>query len=318
VNAAVTSPSRVALLAALATIYLVWGSTYLAIRVAVEDLPPFAMAGARFLLAGALMYGFLRLRATPAPTRGQWRDNSVIGVFLLLGGNGLVCFAEVFVPSGIAALVVSAGPVFVVLLEWAWPGGEAPRPLTWLGLACGIAGVAWLAAPWEAGPQVVSWGGLAALLGACASWSVGAIFIRRSRHQPPAMMAAAIQMLGGGVALTAVGAVRGELPGLSPVHFTSPALLAFAYLVVVGSFVGFSTFAWLMKNTTPAVATTYAYVNPVVAVLLGWLFLDEPLSSHLGIAAVFIVTGVVLISWARTHSPRPVPIVVAEPQRVRN
>ncbi|WP_404424464.1 drug/metabolite exporter YedA [Nibricoccus sp. IMCC34717] len=317
-NAAATSPSRAALVAALATIYLVWGSTYLAIRVAVEQLPPFAMAGARFLLAGAVLYGFLRLRRMPAPTRGQWRDNGIIGVFLLLGGNGLVCYAEVSVPSGIAALVVSAGPVFVVLLEWLWPGGGAPRPLTWLGLAFGIAGVTWLAAPWETGAQVVSWGGLAALLGACASWSVGAIFIRRSRHQPPAMMAAAIQMLCGGLALAAVGAVRGELPALSPVHFTGPALLAFAYLIIVGSLVGFSTFAWLMKNTTPAVATTYAYVNPVVAVLLGWLILDEPLSPHLGIAAVFIVTGVVLISWARTHAPRPVPVVVDTPQRLRN
>ncbi|MDX2185725.1 MAG: drug/metabolite exporter YedA [Opitutaceae bacterium] len=296
---------RFALVLALATIYLVWGSTYLGIRVAVESFPPFAMAGSRFLIAGAVLYSFLLLRGHSSPTRKQWRDNSLIGIFLLLGGNGLVCWAEVTVHSGIAALFVSAGPVFTVLLEWLWPGGERPTALTFAGLACGIAGVTWLAAPWEqADQQLVAAAGAFALLGACASWSVGAIFTRRSQHQPPALMAAAMQMLSGGVALTLVAGMRGELSGLHLVNFTEKSVFAFSYLVVVGSLIGFSTFAWLMKNTSPAIASTYAYVNPVVAVLLGWLLLNEPVSPHLGLAAVFIVSSVILITLGRSRASK--------------
>ncbi len=297
-------PARTALVLAFATIYLVWGSTYLGIRVAVETLPPFLMAAARFLIAGGLLYGFLRLRGSPAPTRGQWRDQALIGAFLLLGGNGLVSWAEQSVPSGIAALLVGVGPVFTVLVEWLWPGGQRPRFTTFLGLALGVVGVAWLAAPW----QSVEEGGLPlsgslALVAACFLWAVGSIFSRRTRHPTPALLAAALQMLCGGGFLLLASLLGGEFSDFAPAAVSGRSWGAFLYLTAIGSLVGFSTFAWLMKHSTPALVSTYAYVNPVVAVLLGALLLNEPLSPRLGLATVIVVAAVALITLGK-RSPR--------------
>jgi drug/metabolite transporter (DMT)-like permease len=301
---AASGPSRGALIAGFATIYLVWGSTYLGIRVAVESLPPFLMASFRFLVAGGVLLAWLRLRGEPWPTREQWRVNAIIGLFLLLGGNGGVTWAEQFVPSGITALIIGVGPLFVVLTEWAWPGGGRPSVATFLALGLGFAGVTWLAAPWEtASGDALHTGGVAAILLACASWGVGTIYSRHAKHGAGPLAAAALQMLGGGVALGAVALVHGDFRGFDPSTVPARAWGAVGYLIVAGSLIGFSTFAWLMRHSTPARVATYAYVNPLVAVMLGWLMLGEPVTSRVLLSAVLVVAAVVLITVERNRAP---------------
>ncbi len=298
-----TSASRGALVLAFATIYLVWGSTYLAIRVCVESMPPFAMASARFLLAGALLFAFLKLRGAAWPTLQQWRSSAITGTFLLLGGNGLVVYAEQTVSSSNAALFIGIGPLFTVLIEWAWPGGLRPNVLTFLALALGIAGVSWLAAPWEnasAGAGISFFDSLL-LLGACLSWSFGAIYGRHAKNPATPFMASAQQMLGGGIALGIAAVLHGELATIDIATITSRSWASFVYLVFIGSLVGFSTFVWLMKHSTPALVSTYSYVNPVVAVFLGWMILDEPVTSRTFVAAALIVAAVALLTLAKNR-----------------
>lgn len=297
------APSRTALLIAFAAIYLIWGSTYLGIRIAVETMPPFLMAGTRFLLAGGILFAFLKLRGAAAPTSFQWRANIVIGIFLLLGGNGLVVWAEQTIPSGITALLIGVSPLFIVLTEWAWPGGARPTPLTMFALLLGFAGVTWLAAPWEdAAHGGIQSAGVIAILVACVSWAIGSIYSRHVKHGADAFMAAAIQMLGGGAALLAAGLVHGDFGKFDPALISAKAWVAFAYLVSAGSLIGFSTFVWLMKHSTPARVSTYAYVNPVVAVFLGWWLLDEPIGPRTLVASAVIIASVAIITVQKSRS----------------
>jgi drug/metabolite transporter (DMT)-like permease len=295
-------PSRTALLLAFAAIYLIWGSTYLGIRVAVESMPPFLMAGMRFLIAGAILFSVLKLRGAAWPTAHQWTANTVIGIFLLLGGNGLVVWAEQYVPSGITALLIGVSPLFIVLTEWAWPGGIRPSPTTAAALLLGFAGVVWLAAPWESAAN----GGLhpagaIAILGACTFWAIGSIYSRHAKHGADPFLAASLQMLGGGAALLLVALWHGDMAQLDVPAINSRSWWAFAYLTSVGSLVGFSTFVWLMKHSTPARVSTYAYVNPVVAVFLGWLLLNEPITGRTLIASAVIVTAVAIITVQKSR-----------------
>ncbi len=304
--ASAAGPSRGALFLAFAAIYLIWGSTYLAIRVAVETMPPFLMAAARFLVAGALLFAFLRLRGAAWPTAHQWRANTVVGTFLLLGGNGAVVWAEQYVPSGLTALLIGVSPLFIVLTEWAWPGGVRPTAVTAAALLLGFAGVTWLAAPWEnAAAGGLHLGGVAAILVGCVSWSLGSIYSRHAKHGAEPFMASALQMLGGGAALAVVALLHGDLARFDPAAVAPRAWGAFAYLIAVGSLVGFSTFVWLMKNSTPARVSTYAYVNPIVAVFLGWLILGEPITTRTLVAAAVIVVSVALITTEKSRAPKP-------------
>lgn len=296
-------PSRTALILAFAAIYVIWGSTYLAIRVAVETMPPFLMAGTRFLIAGGLLFSFLKLRGAPRPTLHQWRANAIIGTFLLLGGNGAVVWAEQFVPSGITALLIGVGPLFIVLTEWAWPGGTRPSLTTLAALLLGFAGVAWLAAPWEgAGRGGINPAGVAAILAGCVSWAIGSIYTRHAKHGAEPFLASALQMIGGGASLMVTAVFHGDFAALKLAAIAPAAWRAFAYLIAVGSLVGFSTFVWLMRHSTPARVATYAYVNPVVAVFLGWLLLHEPINPRTLTAAVIIVAAVVIITLEKTRT----------------
>lgn len=298
-----TAPSRTALLVAFAVIYVVWGSTYLGIRVAVETMPPFLMASVRFLIAGGLLLAFLRFRGAPWPTAYQWRVNATSGVFLLLGGNGAVVWAEQFLPSGITALLIGIGPLFIVLTEWAWPGGTRPSLLTFVALVLGFAGVAWLAAPWEtAGHGRLHVPGVIAILFACLSWGVGSIYSRHSKHGADPFLASSLQMLGGGAALSLLALLHGDFTSLDLARISPRSWLAFGYLITIGSLVGFSTFVWLMKHSTPARVATYAYVNPLVAVFLGWLILAEPIGPRTLFAAALIVAAVAIIT-VRKNKP---------------
>jgi drug/metabolite transporter (DMT)-like permease len=307
-------PSAAKFIAAFGALYLVWGSTYLAIRIAIESTPPFLMAGARFLVAGALLFAFVRLRGAPWPSPRQWRDNFVAGTLLLLGGNGLMCWAEQTIPSGITALIVGVGPLFTVLLDWLWTRSQRPTLLTVAGLVLGMFGVVWLAAPWERGPGGLDPKGVVAVLCACVAWSLGAIYSRHSREPAEPLVASSVQMLGGSAALLVTAWLHGDFAGFEPAAVTTRSWAAFLYLISMGSLVGFSTFVWLMKHSSPARVFTYAYVNPVVALFLGWLVAREAVTARMGAAAVVIVVAVMIITLKGSGPlPDPATAMPADP-----
>lgn len=292
--------SALAIALALSAVYLVWGSTYLAIRFALEGgWPPLLMGGVRFIVAGAFLYTVLRLRGTSAPTRLQWRNTAFVGLLLLAVGNGLVCIAEQTVSSGLAAVAVASMPLWMAL--FAALRGERPRRVEWLGLAVGFAGVAWL----NAGSSLTATPlGLVALLVAAVSWAYGSVW-SRGRDLPSPFMGAAAQMLCGGVAMLVVGLALGERFDGWP---DARGLLSVGYLASIGSLVGFSAYIWLLHHVRPALAGSYAYVNPVIAVLLGAWLAGERFGMHdIGAMAV-VLSGVVAISLARAkRAPAPVP-----------
>jgi len=278
-----------------ATIYLVWGSTYLGIRWAVATIPPFVMGGTRFLLAGVVLHLFLRIRGAPAPTRTQVRDGIIVGALLLLGGNGLVNWAEQFLPSGLTALVIGTTPLAFVGLEWLLPPRRPPTALTLAGLVLGTVGIALLSL--QGGVDgAIHWGALVAILVACVTWAGGSLYSKQAGHGTNPFLAASLQMIAGGALqlLTATG--TGEWARFHPAAVTLQSALAWAYLVCIGSLVAFSTYIWLLRASTPARVSTYAYVNPVIAVFLGWALAGEAVTSRTVVAAAVIVAAVVIIT----------------------
>lgn len=277
-------------IACLASVYLVWGSTYLAIRVALASFAPFQMAGIRFLIAGALLFGWLKLRGHASPTARQWQNSAVTGTLLLVGGNGLVCFAEQTVSSGLAAVAVASMPLFAALFARLY--GQWPSRTDAVGLAIGFAGVIALN---FGGGMLASPLGALALIGAPIAWAFGSVW---SKHQdmPNAMMSTAAQMLCGGVALNLVSLGLGEPLPHAP---TLEATLALAYLIGAGSLMGLTAYIWLLGNVRPALATSYAYVNPPIAVLIGVVFVGERIGVTEIAAMIVILGGVALILRSR-------------------
>ncbi|WP_313912543.1 drug/metabolite exporter YedA [Tahibacter sp.] len=275
---------------ALVSLYLVWGSTYLAIRIGLESYPPFTMAALRFLITGAALYAFLRWRGVAKPTMLQWRNCAITGTLLLGFGNGLVCWAQQTVSSGLAAVAVASMPLFAAMFG-AW-FGQWPRRLELIGLLVGFAGVILLNIGGDlAGSRL----GALALLAAAASWAFGSLWSKR-QDMPEPMMNTAAQMLTGGVALTLLALINGN--GL-PVAPTLRATLALAYLAVFGSIIGFSAYLYLLRTVRPALATSYAYVNPPVAVLFGALLANERVHALDIVGMAVILGGVAIITLAR-------------------
>ena len=281
--------TRVAL--ALAAVYLIWGSTYLGIRFALEGgFPPFLLGGIRFVIAGSLMYAFLRWRGVPAPTRPQWRNAAVMGVLLMLLGNGMVNLAEQTVSSGMAAVAVASAPLWMGIFSAL--RGDKPTNREWIGLGIGFIGVLWLNAD---SSLTASKTGMVALLVATLAWSFGSIW-SRGRDLPSPFMSSAAQMLCGGVAMCIAAAVTGErFDGMPTAH----GLAAFAYLIVFGSIIGFSAYIWLLHHVRPALASSYAYINPAIAVALGAWLAHERFGSHELMAMGVILLGVVAITLAK-------------------
>lgn len=302
-------PPLAAVLAAFAALYLIWGSTYLGIRFAVETLPPFTMAGIRFVIAGSLLYGWSRARGAAPLTRPQWRTALVVGMLLLLGGNGLVSWAEQTVPSGVAALLVAATPMWMVLLDWLRPGGVRPRAAVWVGLAIGLAGIAVLVGPSSLGGAPVDPLGALAVGLASFCWALGSIYQRGAPKAASTLLNVGGQMLAGGAVLLVVGVLLGERLVVSEVSARSA--WALAYLIFVGALVGYSAYVWLLKVSTPAKASTYAYVNPVVAVVLGWALAGEALGPRVLGAGALVVCAVVLLTTAG-RVPGRAPSALAE------
>ena len=286
---------------ALVALYIVWGSTYLGIRFAVETIPPFLHASLRFLISGAILYIWRRAAGDPAPTAGNWRSTAIVGTALLLGGNGLVAWAEQTVPSGIAALMITTSPFWLVLFESIRAGGTKPTWQAILGLFVGFAGVFILVGPAEitGGEGSFDTFGIILLLLAPLFWSMGSIYAKGADMPKSTLLSTGMQMLMGAVALFLVSLVRGELNGFNLGLVSMRSWLALAYLITFGSLIGFVSYGWLLHNAPVSLMSTYAYVNPVVAVLLGSLLADEPLNGRILIAATIIIGSVVLINSAR-------------------
>jgi drug/metabolite transporter (DMT)-like permease len=287
---------RLRLLIAFACVYVIWGSTYLAIRIAIETIPPLLMAGVRFLIAGSVLALWARSRGVAWPDRAQWRSAAIVGALLLLGGNGLVVWAELTVPSALAALIVAAVPIVTVALDWARPGGVRPGRATILGLLTGFAGVAILINPFAVDASRVDPLGALALLGATVSWAAGSIYSRGTSAAASPLMGSGANMLMGGAALVITGALIGEVGQVNFATISTRSALAMLYLIVAGAIVGFTAFFYLLRHTSPAKSTTYAYVNPIVAILLGWAILHEPITTRVLLAAAVIISGVVMIT----------------------
>lgn len=282
---------------ALLALYIVWGSTYLAIRFAVESIPPFFHAGLRFLIAGLILLTWRKATGDPLPTRKQWASLFVVGTLLLLGGNGLVSWAEQTIPSGIAALIVGAVPMFLVIAEAIRPGGVKPTPRVIIGLLIGFFGIYLLVGPSEfSGGMHLNPLGVIALLAAASLWATGSIYSKHADLPKSALMMTGGEMLMGSISLFLVSLLTGELKGFSFAQVTTNSWLGLAYLITIGSMIGFVSYAWLLKNAPISLVATYAYVNPLVAVFLGFLFASEDLSLRILAASIIIIGSVVFIN----------------------
>lgn len=278
-------------------VYIIWGTTYLAIRVAVESIPAFFMAGMRFLIAGLIVLIFLRVRGAPIPHRRYWLPAAIVGTLLLFGGSGLVSWAEKEVPSGVAALVIATMPMWLALLDWLFFQRSRPGKRVTIGLLIGFLGMILLVGPeqfTDAGR--ISWLSLFILMLAPILWAIGSLYSRNANLPPNTFMSTAMQMLIAGIVLLLSGLLTGEARQFDIAAISTRSWIAFAYLTIFGSIVAFTAFVWLLKNVQSTKVATYAYVNPVIAVFLGWLILDERLTPLMITAVVIIVLAVILIT----------------------
>ncbi|QJX46423.1 drug/metabolite exporter YedA [Hymenobacter taeanensis] len=292
------SPSRASILLAFAALYIIWGSTYLGIRFAIDSIPPLLMAGTRYASAGALLYGYMRWKGEPAPTRQGWFTALIIGTCLLAFGNGGVTLGEQYLPSGLTALLVATVPMFLALLGW-WSGlASRPAPLVAVGLALGLGGV-YLLARTPGASHVALPGhetlGMALVLIAALVWAIGSLYSKKNQPAPSPFVSGGMQMLCGGLVMLVAGLIKGETTGFELAQVTTKSWLAYAYLVTFGSIVAFTAYIWLLRVVEPAIAGTYAFVNPVVAVLLGWAFAGEQLNAGMLGGAALIVVAVALV-----------------------
>jgi len=284
---------------AFAVVYIIWGSTYLAIRFTIETLPPFLSAGLRFLLAGLVLYAFARLKnKEAAPQKKHWGPAFIAGGFLLCGGNGCVVWAERYVPSGLAALFIAIVPLWMVLLEWWWHETDRPSLGVFLGIGIGFLGVWLLMAPdlFHLGSHSIHLGGALLLLLASFSWSIGSVYSHKADLPRSPFLSTAMQMIGGGILLILLGIIEGEYTRFHMANFSAKSIFALLYLVIFGSLVAFTAYLWLLRNAGVARTSTYAFVNPVVAIFLGWALAGEKLDAQTAIAAFLVLVAVIVIT----------------------
>ncbi|WP_420449085.1 EamA family transporter [Candidatus Palauibacter sp.] len=317
-HAAPAAPTR-HLLLAFAAVYVVWGSTYLAIRFGVETIPPFILGGARFLVAGLILTAVSRLRGAPAPKPTEWKAATISGVFMVVGGNGLVCWAELYVPSGLTALLVATVPLWLVAIARLGPDREVARPLEILGLLFGLGGVVVLVGGSNsevgvggASSEQVLLGALV-ILAASLSWAIGSMYNRRAALPSPPLYGTGLTMAAGGAVLLLIALGTGEFGRLSLGDISARSWWSLVYLTLFGSIVAFSAYMWLLRNVRPAAAGTYAYVNPVVALFLGWWLANETFTLPMLAGTVIIVAAVVLVQRGRAPKGGPRPATVRAP-----
>ncbi len=303
------STSTVTQVIAFSAVYLIWGSTYLAILYAIESFPPFTMLGVRFGIAGSLLYGVMRWKGTRRPSAEQFKSASVSGVLMLLVGTGGIAWSEQYIPSGLAALLVATVPIWIILLEWIWLKGQRPKRTVLFALIMGLVAVSMVVN----GSESISSGttyfaAIGISLLAALSWSVGSLLGTKMDLPKNPFMTAALQMSSGGLALIVTGVLLGEYRGFAFEEITLSSTLAVLYLLVFGSLIAFTAFVWLLKHVPPARVATYAFVNPIVAVLLGTFIAGEAISIQTGLAAALLVTSVVLIIRSGRSSRASGPI----------
>ena len=305
-----SAPKRSVVIIAFAALYLIWGSTYLGIRFSIATIPPFLMAGARFVFAGMIMYAVAWSQGIGESNWRNWRTSLIIGACLLLGGNGGVTISEKYIDSGLAALIVAIVPIYIVLLGWLTGMAPRPTPVMWMGLGGGFLGVGTLFGP---GLHVHSTTGrnpaigISILLVTSFIWSAGSLYSRVAKHAASPFLTAAQQMICGGILLLVAGIITGELPRFHPGSVSLLSLGSFIYLVLIGAVVGYTAYIWLLRHCDPAKVATYAYVNPIVAVLLGTLFAGETVAVRTLIAAALIIGSVALIITAQQLRARVAP-----------
>jgi len=299
---------KVKIWVSLLLVYILWGSTYLAIRFAVETIPPFLMAGTRFLIAGSILYLWRRAAGDPVPTRRQWQSPALIGLLLLLGGNGMLSWAEQNVPSGVAALLIGSVPLWMAAIEAVRPGGTRPNWIGVLGLVVGFGGIAILVGPSLSGGSKAELHplGIAVLLFASLSWSIGSIYSRHAELPQSPLLTTSMEMLAGGAGLILAGTATGEWRALALPSVALRSWLGLVYLAVFGSMVAYTAYTWLLRNAPLPLVSTYAYVNPLIAILLGSLFAREGFTARILAAAFVIVGSVVVINLSpRIKGPAP-------------
>jgi drug/metabolite transporter (DMT)-like permease len=305
------APKRIWIITAFAALYLIWGSTYLFIRFAIDSIPPFLMAGSRYLTAGFLMYAIARAQSEKSPALVTWRSSLIVGGFLLLGGNGGVTLAEKYMDTGLAAVIVATVPIYIVLLSWVSRTTPRPRLPVLLGLAGGFIGVGVLMAPAihfsVNDSQRPALGMLILLIGSFL-WSVGSLYSRSATSADSPFLAAAQQMICGGALLFLVGLLTREKVNLHAVSAYS--IWAWIYLVLIGAIIGFSAYIYLLRHCDPAKVATYAYVNPIVAVILGTLFHGEHLTSRTIVAAAVIIGSVAIVITSEQLGSKSIPGVI--------
>lgn len=284
-----------AIWSALIAVYLIWGSTYLAIRYAVETMPPFLMAAVRFIISGGFLYALRRFGGDPAPKAVEWRSAMIIGIFLLVGGNGGVVWAEQFVTSSLAALLVATVPLWMVLMDAFRPAGHRPGLPAVAGILIGFGGVVLLIRSVAGSADTTNLLGAAALILASLAWSIGSLYGRNARLPASQLLGTAMEMLAGGVALLLVATIAGEWSDLDIATVSRRSLLALVYLTVIGSS-AFVAYVWLLRVAPTPLVATYAYVNPLVAVLLGYFLAQEPMTVRTLLAAALIIGSVALVS----------------------
>ena len=298
--------SRILILLAFAAVYLIWGSTYLAIRYAIETLPPFLMAASRFLTAGLILFVWaLAQGESIRASLSQWPRAFIIGALLLLCGNGGVTWAEKYIASGLAALLIATEPLLVVMLNWAITR-HRPNTKVLFGVFIGFAGVALLIGDGLRQGELSSMSliGAGVVVLASVAWAGGSVYVNRRPIQASTSMASGMQMIAGGSLLFLLALTAGDFQRLNLASASWRSVASVVYLTLFGSLVAFTAYSWLLRNVTPARAATYAYVNPVVAVLLGWLFASEPITSRMLIAAAIIVGSVALITTYGTEQAK--------------
>jgi drug/metabolite transporter (DMT)-like permease len=317
-------PKKIRVIVAFAALYIIWGSTYLGIRFAIETIPPFLMAGTRYFLAGLIMFAIARTQRPLTSTWADWRTSLIVGACLLLGGNGGVTLSEKFIDSGLASLIVATVPIYITLLGWLVGLVPRPKPIIWLGLAGGFLGVAILIGPALQFPENGGHRaaiGISILLVSSFVWSAGSLYSRAARNSAPPFLAAAQQMLCGGALMIAASCLTAELRGFQPSGISMLSLGAFVYLVLIGAIIGFTAYIWLLRHCDPAKVATYAYVNPIVAVALGVLFAGETLTLRTLMAASLIIGSVALVITAQQLGVKakapPVPAAVPEVECAR-
>jgi drug/metabolite transporter (DMT)-like permease len=298
---------------ALTTLYIAWGTTYLAIRYALESMPSFLMTGTRFLVAGLILYAWRRLAGDPAPTRLQWRSTSIVGLFLLVGGVGGSTLAERFIPSGIAALVVAAMPLWVVLVSALVPHGERPTWRSIAGVLVGLVGIVILMEQGNTSGQGTGYSilGIGIVILAGLAWAIGSVYSQHAQLPASPLLASGMEMLVGSAGSFLLGIIMGEGQQLNLAAISLRSLAGLGYLIVVGSLIGFVCYTWLLRVAPANLAVTYAYVNPLVAVLLGSLVAGEVLTSRALIATPLILASVLLSQWKRADKPVARPVLVS-------